>query len=330
MLIDSACQVVRTQLGGGGVRAVAVAYGKIFYGAWADCQQQTNNAAAAAEEDDNEAETEVVVKKRRGKGATADAPTAEPAVTDALAAGEGDLAAVAGLLEDAVQGFLRDCVHAAEDRYFRGLRSLLQAFHDVQQRGRLDGALLRIFDPILWRSLRCANARVRAQAAVAFLDVFPLQHGEGSGRNAEDSDRILQKQFDLLTSLLRDSDHQVRAHAVQGVCHILKEYWEALPLSATHNILQYLVDTLAADASSADVRLAVFVGLGELFQQPLTHAVLKQLLPLLRNSIHDKAEKVRVAFIKILCQVGCSVKRVASWMDRLPIISGGPVCLCVI
>jgi hypothetical protein len=135
---------------------------------------------------------------------------------------------------------------------------------------------------------------------VFFLDVFPLQHAEG---RAEDNDRILQKQFDLLASLLTDSDHNVRAHAALGVCHILKEYWESLPVNTTHNILKYLIDTLSCDASCANVRHAVFVGLNELFQQPLAHAVLKQLLPLLQNSIHDKSEKVRVAFIRILCQV---------------------------
>jgi hypothetical protein len=177
--------------------------------------------------------------------------------------------------------------------------ALFQSFHDVQ-RAKLDAALLRIYDPILWRSLRCANAQVRAQAAVFFLDVFPLQHAEG---RAEDNDRILQKQFDLLASLLTDSDHNVRAHAALGVCHILKEYWESLPVNTTHNILKYLIDTLSCDASCANVRHAVFVGLNELFQQTLAHAVLKQLLPLLQNSIHDKSEKVRVAFIRILCQV---------------------------
>jgi condensin-2 complex subunit G2 len=177
--------------------------------------------------------------------------------------------------------------------------ALFQSFHDVQ-RAKLDAALLRIYDPILWRSLRCANAQVRAQAAVFFLDVFPLQHAEG---RAEDNDRILQKQFDLLASLLTDSDHNVRAHAALGVCHILKEYWESLPVNTTHNILKYLIDTLSCDVSCANVRHAVFVGLNELFQQPLAHAVLKQLLPLLQNSIHDKSEKVRVAFIRILCQV---------------------------
>jgi hypothetical protein len=246
-------------------------------------------------------------------------------------------------VEDAVQSLLQEGVHAADAEYFRGVRFLMQvsspAVVEHVYRGYslvTDSTVLSSYlcvrvcslyhsactlcflrpsttcdapsstplccalQPILWRYLRCANAQVRAQAAVFFLDVFPLQHAEG---RAEDNDRILQKQFDLLASLLTDSDHNVRAHAALGVCHILKEYWESLPVNTTHNILKYLIDTLSCDASCANVRHAVFVGLNELFQQPLAHAVLKELLPLLQNSIHDRSEEVRVAFIRILCQV---------------------------
>ncbi len=252
--------VVKPQLASG-TKAVAGAYGRIFYQAWIESQAQKDEEEATG--------------------------------------GDGNVQASAQALEDAVQNFLREGIHASEDKYFKGVRFMLQAFHDVQ-RAKLDAMLLRVYDPILWRSLRCANAQVRAQAAVVFLDVFPLQHADG---RAEDNDKILQKQFDLLAALLTDTDQHVRAHAALGVCHILKEYWESLPLNTTHNILKFLIDTLSVDSSCANVRHAVFVGLGVLFQQPLTHTLLKQLLPLLRNSIHDKSEKVRVAFMKILCQV---------------------------
>jgi len=263
LLINLVASVIKPQLASGS-KAVAGAYGHIFFLAWTESQAQKDEVEElGAHESD------------------------------------GNVQASAQALEDTIQGFLREGVHASEDKYFKGVRFMLQAFHDVQ-RSKLDAMLLRVYDPILWRSLRCANAQVRAQAAVVFLDVFPLQHADG---RAEDNDKILQKQFDLLAALLTDSDQRVRAHAALGVCHILKEYWESLPLNTTHNILKFLIDTLSVDASCANVRYAVFVGLGELFQQPLTHTLLKQLLPLLRNSIHDKSEKVRVAFMKILCQV---------------------------
>lgn len=280
LLLELVGSVVRPQLGMG-VKAVAAAYGNVFYHAWKEAHSAS---AEGGDRDDDEEDGNV-----RGSRSNAQ---------EEARSGNADVKAMQAV-EDAVQGLLREGVHAADAKYFRGVRYMLQSFHDVQ-RAKLDAMLLRVYDPILWRALRCANAQVRAQAAVFFLDVFPLQHAEG---RAEDNDRILQKQFDLLAALLTDSDHNVRAHAALGVCHILKEYWESLPVNTTHNILKFLIDTLSCDASCANVRHAVFVGLGELFQQPLAHAVLKQLLPLLQNCIHDKAEKVRVAFIRILCQV---------------------------
>jgi condensin-2 complex subunit G2 len=133
-----------------------------------------------------------------------------------------------------------------------------------------------------------------------FFDAFPLQ---GSDSSAVESDVILQKQFDLLSSLLKDADHRVRAAAASGVCHILREYWEALPTQTTRQILSYVVGTLGHDSNCAVVRLAVVKGLGEVLDQPLSHSVLKSLLPLISDALHDKSLAVRVAFIEILKKV---------------------------
>jgi hypothetical protein len=274
LLLEQVCQIMRAQAASGS-KSVAAAYGDVLQRAWRDCVSISAEGDAA----------EGAVGRMQGQGQMQ---------------GGGGGGVTAKLLEDAVQFFLRDAVHAQEGRYFAGLRALLRGCHDVRRSKEVDAMLLRVYDPILWRSLRCAHAQVRDQAAVLFMDVFPLQHSDG---RAEADDCILQKQFDLLSALLTDADHTIRAHAASGVCHILREYWEALPLATTHNILRFLVDTLAQDASCANVRYAVFAGLGELFEQPLAHSLLKQLLPLLRNSIHDRAEKVRVAFVRILCQV---------------------------
>ena len=271
-LISSACAVIRPQLSVG-TKTICRSYGEIFLLAWTELSSEVSTSANCSSCSGNQhlpapesSGVEITIRE----------------------------------VEDAVQGFLRTAVHAADRKYFSGLRHFMRSFHDVKRTAELDGALLSIYDPILWRSLRCASGPVRSQAAVLFLDVFPLQHPGGS---AEEEDLILQKQFDCLMSLLTDSDQQVRAHTALGVCHILRDYWAVLPSATTHRILTYLAQTLAVDASSADVRVAVFAGLGELVQQPLAHEVLKHLLPLMKNAIHDKAEKVRVAFVKILCQV---------------------------
>ena len=202
--------------------------------------------------------------------------------------------------EEMLQGLAHDCIHAADPSYFRGLRFALGAFHDSKRIKGVDALLLRMYGPILFRSLRCANAVVRAQATMVFFDAFPLQDTEAS---SVESDVVLQRQFDLLSSLLKDDDQRVRAAAASGVCHVLREYWEALPSNTTHRILTYVVGTLGLDSSSPSVRLAVISGLGQVLDQPLAHGVLKGLLPLLCNALHDKSQAVRLEFVRVLNKV---------------------------
>lgn len=210
-------------------------------------------------------------------------------------------------IEECIQGLIHDAIHAAEGSYHRGLRFMLGQFHENKRVKGVDSLLLRVYGPILWRSLRCANPLVRAQATMLFFDAFPLQDSDAS--NVE-SDVVLQKQFGLLSSLLKDVDQRVRFAAVSGVFRVLSEYWEALPLATTTQILTYVIGTLGQDASCANVRLAVVRGLCDLVDQPLAHGVLAGLLPLLANSLHDTSEKVRIAFIAILDKVK-TVKNIA-------------------
>jgi condensin-2 complex subunit G2 len=203
-------------------------------------------------------------------------------------------------IEDALQGLVHEAIHAGEKKYFMSLRTLLSAFHDAKKQKGVDAMLLRVYGPILWRSLKCANASVRLQATTLFFDAFPFQD---PSNNAAEADSILQKQFDFFTSLLKDTDHRVRASAVTGVCHVVRQYWEALPVQTTRQILTYIVGTLGSDASSASVRYAVVCGLGDVFEQPLARSCLRGLLPLMANAIHDTSDKVRQALIDVLIQV---------------------------
>ncbi len=203
-------------------------------------------------------------------------------------------------IEDVVQGIIHDGIHAADRKYFKAIRLLLKCFHDAKKYKNVDQLLLKCYNPILWRSLKAANCIVRVQAATLFFDTFPLQDPDA---DINESNLILQKQFDFLTILLKDEDHRVRAVAVSGVCHILREYWEAIPISTTKQILSYIVSTLGCDCACANVRVAVIKGLEELLEQPLSHMVLKGLLPVLANSVHDTNDKVRLAFIQLLIRV---------------------------
>jgi hypothetical protein len=203
-------------------------------------------------------------------------------------------------MEEQIQSFLSDAVHTANPKYFKGLRSLIKAFHDVKRSDSFECALIRIYDPILWRSLQCANCIVRSQTAILFFDVFPLQQLHTS---SEQSDLYLQKQFNILTLLLKDNDHRVRSTTVIGVSHILKEYWDLLPLSTINNLLKFFFETLAFDTSNPCVRLSVIQGIQDILLQPLSHITLKGLIPLIKSLLCDKCEKVRGSFIKLLLQV---------------------------
>lgn len=204
------------------------------------------------------------------------------------------------LVEDTIQDLIHDAIHAANSKYFKSLRQLLRVFHEAKRITGVDAMLLKVYGPIIWRSLRAANAIVRAHAASLFFDAFPLNSPDMS---AADADQLLQKQFDLLTALLKDGDHHVRAIAAAGVCHILRVYWELIPTKTTHTILSYIIGTLGLDMAAAEVRCGVIIGITELLDCPLSHPVLKSLLPVLGNSIHDTSEKVRIALIRLLCKV---------------------------
>lgn len=61
--------------------------------------------------------------------------------------------------------------------------------------------------------------------------------------------------------------------------------------------------SLAFDGSSALVRQSVVEGLTLLLDNPLAHPVLRAALPLAAPLLHDKAERVRAAFLHLLNKV---------------------------
>ena len=212
-----------------------------------------------------------------------------------------DVALLTASLEEVLQDVVHTAIHAAEKKYFESLRTVLSVFHEKKNVKDVDAMLLRVYGPILWRSLRSANPVVRAQAALIFFEAFPLQSPDTM--STIELEALLQKQFDLLPALLKDVDHRVRATAAYGVCRILREFWEVIPPGTTHQILSYVVATLGVDGSSAAVRAAVVNGLTELLSNPLAHTALRGLLPAMAHTAHDVSDRVRLCFIKLLCKV---------------------------
>ena len=62
----------------------------------------------------------------------------------------------------------------------------------------------------------------------------------------------------LLQSLLEDPEPMLRLIAVRGVCRIVGLYWELIPATVVQDFLKRVIDDMANDCNSADVRAAVF------------------------------------------------------------------------
>ena len=59
-------------------------------------------------------------------------------------------------------------------------------------------------------------------------------------------------------------------------------------------------------------------GLCVVLENRLTHPILKELLPLLANHIHDSSEKVRIALLDLLILVkGMKAIKVSGWEQQL-------------
>ncbi|NWV00977.1 CNDG2 protein, partial [Upupa epops] len=181
------------------------------------------------------------------------------------------------------------------------VREMLTYFHKQSKaRQGVEEMLYRLYQPILWRSLKARNSEVRSNAAFLFVDAFPLRD---PSFNNEEMDNEIQKQFEELFSLLEDPHPVVRSTGILGVTQITSKYWEMIPPTILADLLKKIAGELACDITSADVRCSVFKCLPIILDNKLSHPLLDQLLPAVKNSLHDNSEKVRVAFVDMLLKV---------------------------
>ena len=174
--------------------------------------------------------------------------------------------------------------------------------HDQKRQRGVDALLVHLWEPILWRSLRVANPNVRKNAAMIFVEAFPLQDPK---LPAVELDALLQMQFDSLQRLLRDDAVSVRVVATHGACRILALYWELIPPITAKALLTAVVRDLAHDAAANTVRIAALAGVQYLLTENSSAtciAMLSGVLHHLKHLIHDGSERVRAAFVE-LCLV---------------------------
>nr|DBA25095.1 TPA: hypothetical protein GDO54_012665 [Pyxicephalus adspersus] len=209
------------------------------------------------------------------------------------------------------------------------VREILGYFHQQKLRQGVDEMLYRLYQPIIWRGLKAPNSEVRANAALLFMEAFPLRD---PSMNHENMDNEIQKQFEELFNLLEDPQPIVRSTGVLGVCKITARYWEMIPPAILADLIKKILTDLAGDISSADVRCSVFKCLTILLDNKLSHPLLEQMLPSLKHCLHDNSEKVRVAFVDMLLKIN-AVRAAKFWkicpmehlLARLEIDSR-PVC----
>ena len=199
-----------------------------------------------------------------------------------------------------IQDLMSAAVLASNMTLFNALRKVLAGLHSQKKARGVDEMLLRLYQPILWRSLSAANPHVRRNAAMLLIDAFPLHDPDSS---LEAMDDVLQKQFNCLKKLLEDPAVAVRCVGVSGICRVLCVYWEVIPPATIKTLLKVLVTQCSRDSSAAAIRSAVCAGLGYLLDNQLSHLELRECLPHLSFMIHDRTPKVRASFVSLLLRI---------------------------
>ncbi|MCO5567908.1 hypothetical protein L7F22_021604 [Adiantum nelumboides] len=201
-------------------------------------------------------------------------------------------------IEDScVQGLIEGAVYASSKTLATSIRKVLVAFTSQRAQDGVETLLFRLQEPILFRSLQVANSNVRRNALLLLIDMFPLENPDAS---KEENDILLEKQFFFMERLLTDSCPDVRITAVEGVCRVLRLFWEVVPSGLTVKLLSKVVDEVANDSSSSSVRCAVLQGVTYLLENPASHDLLKVILPRLGPLLSDCNLAVRTEMADML------------------------------
>jgi condensin-2 complex subunit G2 len=222
----------------------------------------------------------------------------------------------------ALQDLVHTAVHTAKPNLLKSLLSVLEPFHSERKNPEVEKLLFRMYSGMIWRSLSTANGKIRVNATHVFAQVFPLRDA-----SAAQTENALRRATDALETLLQDPDPNVRVAASQAVAQIMPTYWDVLPPQEIREILNrtlslpYLPPFLlkikdlhssdllvivlehASDRSSSSVRCAAVDAISCVLDAPQSHGVLRPLLPLMGNLIHDRVEKVRMSVVRLLLKV---------------------------
>ncbi|PXF42082.1 Condensin-2 complex subunit G2 [Gracilariopsis chorda] len=207
-------------------------------------------------------------------------------------------------------------IRAGSEPYASNLRTVLSAFHANKRVNGVDLLLNRIYGPVLFGNLMVANAVVRRNAVMILADAFPI-HDPGELR--EEIAKTIGYQCSKLLELLEDPSPIVRKASVEGTCRVLGLFWDLVPLASAKRMIDIITSKLAFDTSAAQVRLAVFEGIEFMVQNHLAGELLSRAVPRLKNLIHDKVERVRLAFLDLLISVKAKRMQSLRYFDIVPV-----------
>ncbi|XP_070585572.1 condensin-2 complex subunit G2 isoform X2 [Erythrolamprus reginae] len=210
-----------------------------------------------------------------------------------------------------IQDFMHHAVHLPRKSPVNPkVRDIMTYFHRQYESHRgFKEVVYRLYRPILWRALKAPNSEIRSNAALLFGDAFPILD---PSFHEEEKEIEIQKQFDVLYALLEDPEPRVRSTGILAVSKVTFKYWDMIPTDVVADLLRILIEELAFDTSSDDVRCSVFTCLPIILDNVSSHPLLEYLLPSVKYSLHDNSEKVRVVFVDMLLKIK-AVKAAKFW-----------------
>jgi len=178
------------------------------------------------------------------------------------------------------------------------VRHILHEFHHCRHDVAMAEMLERNYAPILWRHLKVANWKVRANATSLLMTCFPLASNE---IGVEGYEREMDRAFAAIRSGLEDESTSVRKIAITGTSRILCTYWEMVPSDQSAAMFCSLLTYGARDAKNPDVRVATCDAVKYIVaNNPLAHGALQVMLPRMSPLMHDKTPEVRLSYFKML------------------------------
>eukprot|EP00667_Euglena_gracilis_P001965 EG_transcript_1965 len=216
---------------------------------------------------------------------------------------------VALKLEELLQGYMEAAVKCSDEKVFRRLLCVLDAFHAAGDAKPVMGLLDRGYGPILFRALDYPNDALRRNALRLFAHAFPIRDPDAP---RQETGKRVEVQFAKLVTFLEDKNPVIRADAVEGICTVLHSRWSMIGAATALPALNAIYTDLAHDSSNKVVRLSVLRGAEILLATFATHQHLKGLLPNLAPCLHDAATVVRLAFVRLLKNIA-QIRHVAFW-----------------